>query len=96
MDIQSKNTFGIQFVLRLPKKKKDETATVYAWIIENGRRTEISLKSKVSINNWDEVKARVKGKRPEIIELKSHMEHVRSLNFDSYQGVYPKFCVFEK
>ena len=83
-------------MLRLPKKKKDETATVYAWIIVNGRRTEISLKSKVSINNWDEVKARVKGKRPEIIKLKSHMEHVRSLNFDSYQDHidFPFFEMF--
>jgi hypothetical protein len=66
MDIKSKNTFGIQFVLRLPKNKKDEMATVYTRITVNGRRTEISVKSKVSGNNWDEVKGRAKGKRPEI------------------------------
>ena len=83
--MKSKNTFGIQFVLRLPKNKKDETATVYARITVNGRRTEISLKSKVSINNWDEVKGRAKGKRQEIVKLNSHMEQVRSLIFDSYQ-----------
>lgn len=85
MDMKSKNTFGIQFVLRLPKNKKDETATVYARITVNGRRTEISLKSKVSINNWDEAKGRAKGKRQEIVKLNSHMEQVRSLIFDSYQ-----------
>ena len=72
--MKSRNTFGIQFVLRLPKNKKDETATVYARITVNGRRTEISLKSKVSINNWDEVKGRAKGKRQEIVKLNSHME----------------------
>ncbi|WP_313191375.1 site-specific integrase [Sphingobacterium sp.] len=83
--MKSKNTFGIQFVLRLPKNKKDETATVYARITVNGRRTEISLKSKVSINNWDEAKGRAKGKRQEIVKLNSHMEQVRSLIFDSYQ-----------
>ena len=85
MDIKSKNTFGIQFVLRLPKNKKDETATVYARITVNGRRAEISLKSKVSINNWDEAKGKAKGKRQEIVKLNSHMEQVRSLIFDSYQ-----------
>jgi site-specific recombinase XerD len=85
MDMKSRNTFGIQFVLRLPKNKKDEMAVVYARITVNGRRAEISLKSKVSINNWDEAKGRAKGKRDEIIKLNSHMEQVRSLIFDSYQ-----------
>ncbi len=83
--MKSRNTFGIQFVLRLPKNKIDEMATVYARITVNSRRTEISLKSKVSINNWDEVKGRAKGKRPEIVKLNSHMEQVRSLIFDCYQ-----------
>ena len=83
--MKSKNTFGIQFVLRLPKNKKDEMATVYARITVNGRRTEISLKNKVSINNWDEAKGRAKGKREEIVKLNSHMEQVRSLIFDCYQ-----------
>jgi len=85
MDMKSRNTFGIQFVLRLPKNKKDEMAVVYARITVNGRRAEISLKSKVSINNWDEAKGRAKGKRDEIIKLNSHLEQVRSLIFDSYQ-----------
>ncbi len=83
--MKSKNTFGIQFVLRLPKNKKDEMAVVYARITVNGRRAEISLKNKVSINNWDEAKGKAKGKREEIVKLNSHMEQVRSLIFDCYQ-----------
>lgn len=83
--MKSRNTFGIQFVIRLPKQKKDETAAVYARITVNGRRTEISLKTKVSINNWDDVKGKAKGKREETVKLNSHMEHVRSLIFDCYQ-----------
>lgn len=82
--MKSRNTFGIQFVLRLPKNKIDEMATVYARITVNGRRTEISLKSKISIKNWDEGKGRAKGKREEIVKLNSHMEQVRSLIFDCY------------
>lgn len=83
--MKSRNTFGIQFVIRLPKQKKSEMGAVYARITVNGRRTEISLKTKVSIDNWDEVKGRAKGKRQEIVKLNSHMEHVRSLIFDCYQ-----------
>lgn len=83
--MRSKNTFGIQFVLRLPKNKKDGMATVFARITVNGRRTEISLKCKVSIDNWDEAKGRAKGKLPEFLKLNSHMEQVRSLIFDCYQ-----------
>lgn len=83
--MKSKNTFGIQFVLRLPKNKKEEMAVVYARITVNGRRAEISLKSKIDPNNWDEAKGRAKGKREEIIKLNSHMEQVRSLIFDGYQ-----------
>ncbi|WP_039990341.1 site-specific integrase [Sphingobacterium spiritivorum] len=82
--MKSRNTFGIQFVLRLPKNKIDEMGTVYARITVNGRRTEISLKSKISIKNWNEGKGRAKGKREEIVKLNSHMEQVRSLIFDCY------------
>lgn len=82
--MKSRNTFGIQFVLRLPKQKKEETAAVYARITVNGRRAEISLKTKVSICHWDVVKGKVKGKREETLKLNSHMEQVRSLIFDCY------------
>lgn len=83
--MKSKNTFGIQFVLRLPKQKKEEMASVYARITVNGRRTEISLKTKVAPNNWDVIKGKAKGKREEIVKLNGQMEQVRSLIFDCYQ-----------
>lgn len=84
MDMKSKNTFGIQFVTRIPRQQKDDMVSVYARITVNGRRTEISLKTKVAINNWDVVKGKAKGKRPEIAKLNAHMEQVRSLIFDCY------------
>lgn len=90
MDMKSKNTFGIQFVIRLPKQKNADTAAVYARITVNGRRTEISLKTKVLIENWDNVKGKAKGKREEIVKLNNHMEHVRSLIFDCYHQLIQK------
>ena len=84
MDMKSKNTFGIQFVTWIPRQQKDEMVSVYARITVNGRRTEISLKTKVGINNWDVVKGKAKGKRPEIAKLNAHMEQVHSLIFYCY------------
>jgi hypothetical protein len=49
--MRSSNTFGIQFVIRLPKQQKNDQATVFACISVNGRRCEISLKKKVSPQN---------------------------------------------
>lgn len=78
------NTFGIQFVIRLPKQQKNEMASVYARITVNGHRSEISLKAKILPNNWDEVRGKAKGKRDEIVKLNNHIERVRSLITDCY------------
>lgn len=83
-DMKSKNTFGIQFVTRIPKQQKDDMVNVYVRITVNGRRTEISLKSKISKDNWDVTKGKAKGKREDIAKLNNQMEEVRSNIFDCY------------
>lgn len=85
--MKSKNTFGIQFVIRMPKQQKNEKATVYARITVNGRRSEISLKQKIQPKDWDDVKGRAKGKREEIIKLNSHIERVRTIIADGYNDL---------
>jgi len=45
--MKSTNTFGIQFIIRLPRNENNLQALVYARITVNGRRAEISLKQKV-------------------------------------------------
>lgn len=82
--MKSRNTFGIHFVLRIPKQQKNGMATVYARIAVNGRRSEISLKKKVAPKDWDETKGKAKGKREEIQKLNSHIERVRTLIADAY------------
>ncbi|WP_084163850.1 phage integrase SAM-like domain-containing protein [Olivibacter sitiensis] len=82
--MKSRNTFGIHFVLRIPKQQKNGMATVYARITVNGRRSEISLKKKVAPKEWDDAKGRAKGKREEIVKLNSHIERVRTLIADGY------------
>jgi site-specific recombinase XerD len=82
--MRSSNTFGIQFVIRLPKQQKDDQATVFARISVNGRRCEISLKKKVNPQNWDEAKGKARGTKDEIRKLNEHIERVRTLIADGY------------
>jgi len=82
--MRSSNTFGIQFVIRLPKQQKNDQATVFARISVNGRRCEISLKKKVNPQNWDDAKGKARGTRDEIRKLNEHIERVRTLIADGY------------
>lgn len=82
--MRSSNTFGIQFVIRLPKQQKNDLAIVFARISVNGRRCEISLKKKVNPLNWDDAKGKAKGVNEEIRKLNEHIERVRTLIADGY------------
>lgn len=78
------NTFGVQFITRLPKQPKNGLADIYARITVNGRRSEISLKAKILLKDWNELKAKAKGKREDVVKLNQHIERVRSLLTDYY------------
>jgi site-specific recombinase XerD len=82
--MRSSNTFGIQFVIRLPKQQKNDQATVFARISVNGRRCEISLKKKVNQQNWDDAKGKARGTKDEIRKLNEHIERVRTRIADGY------------
>ena len=82
--MRSSNTFGIQFVIRLPKQQKNDQATVFARISVNGRRCEISLKKKVNPQNWDDAKGKARGTKDEIRKLNDHIERVRTIIADGY------------
>jgi site-specific recombinase XerD len=85
--MKSKNTFGIQFIIRIPRQDKNGLATVYARITVNSRRTEISLKKKIAAKDWDDLRGRAKGKNDEIIKLNSHIERIRTLIADGYHNL---------
>ncbi|MDB5023325.1 MAG: integrase [Mucilaginibacter sp.] len=82
--MRSSNTFGIQFVIRLPKQQKTDQATVFARISVNGSRREISLKKKVDPQNWDNARGKARGTKDEIRKLNEHIERIRTLIADGY------------
>ncbi len=60
--MKSTNTFGIQFIIRVPKNEKATEAAVYARITVNGRRSEVSLKKKLTQNSGTKPKVALKEK----------------------------------
>lgn len=85
--MKSINTFGIQFIIRVPKNEKAAEATVYARITVNGRRSEISLKKKIDPKFWDEVKGQAKGKRDQNASLNNYIERIRTIITYGYHNL---------
>jgi len=50
--MKSTNTLSINFIIRMNKKDKAK-ALVYARVLVNGKRTEISLKEQIKTAEWD-------------------------------------------
>lgn len=84
------NTFGIHFIIRLPKQGKGSKALIYARLTANGKRAEISLKQKVEAKAWDNVRGRARGKTAESNKLNSYLERVRTIISDGYYDLVQK------
>ncbi|WDF69703.1 phage integrase SAM-like domain and Arm DNA-binding domain-containing protein [Sphingobacterium oryzagri] len=90
MDIKNLNTFGIHFIIRSPKNQKGKLATVYARISVNDRRAEISLKKKISPDQWSDLKGRAKGRSEEVVKLNNHIDCMRILIAEAYHSLIEK------
>lgn len=84
--MRATNTFGIQFIVR-SNKAKNGMVLVYARISVDGRRIEVSLKKSIDPNDWDALKGKAKGSRPDIKELNLYLEQVRSTLFEHYRNL---------
>ena len=82
--MKTQNTFGIVFYLR-KYKEKDGKAPLYARITVDGKRTDIALKRKIPIANWNEVKGMAKGRSEEISSLNTYLERIRGRLTECYQ-----------
>ena len=83
------NTFSILFWLKLASAK-NKKAPVYARITVNGKRSELSLKRKVCISDWDSNKNRLKAVSDENRLVNSYLEQVNVKLFDCYQQLENK------
>lgn len=78
-------TFGVLFYLKTQKTSLQGKAPICARVTVNGKRTEISIKRSVSINEWDERKGIAKGARKEIIELNMYLNQFKAKIINTYQ-----------
>lgn len=82
--MKNTNTFSILFWLKLANAK-NRKAPLYARITVNGKRTELSLKRKILISDWDSGKNRLKGLSSETKLFNNFLEQIHSRLFESYQ-----------
>ncbi len=62
-------------------------APIYVRVTVNGKRCEISVKRRISVNNWNNGKGYAKGKSPEITALNSYLEQIRGQLTGHYQDL---------
>ena len=62
-------------------------AIIYVQVTVNGKRGNISLKRKVDITSWSNVKQRVKGNSKNARETNQYLDQVHSQLFQCYQDL---------
>jgi len=73
--MRSSNTFGVHFTLR--NKEQNGKPPIYARIVVNKTRCELSLKHYLPKNDWDEIKGVVKSKNEDITDDKNNAAGTR-------------------
>lgn len=77
-------TFSILFWADYDRAK-DQQASLYARITVNGKRTTLSLKRKIPLNDWDANKGRSKGTHQSARMLNNYLEEVNMSLFKCYR-----------
>ncbi len=70
-------TFSILFYLQRNKASKDGLAPIYMRITVNGKRSEISIKRKISSDKWNKEAGKVVGNSIEIRELNRYLNSLK-------------------
>ena len=82
-------TFSVLFFTRkLNRNSKD--LSIYARITVNGKCSEMSLKRKTPVNEWDNSKGRLKGTTPRVRKLNSYLDQVYSQLLDTQKKLLDK------
>lgn len=81
--MKKQHTFGIVFYLR-KYKGKDGKAPLYVRITVDGKRSDIALKRKIPLKNWNDAKGKAKGTSEEILNLNTFLERIRGRLTECY------------
>lgn len=84
--MKNSNTFGVHFTLR-GSRQQNGKLPLYARIVINKTRCELSLKHSLHKNDWNEIKGVAKSKNEELKQLNSYLEEVRGKLVRHYREV---------
>lgn len=84
--MKTNQTFSILFWINTARAKEDQ-AELYARISVNGKRVNLSLKEKVPVSQWDNIKLNVKGSSVKANQLNDYIETTRNEIFQSYRDL---------
>lgn len=79
-------TFGVHFVLR-KNKINNNLAPIYVRITVDSIRSELSIKRRIQVSNWNTGKGLAKPTSPENKQLNSYLEHIRRMIVEAYQDL---------
>lgn len=82
----SKQTFSILFWIN-SSRAKDNMAEIYARIVVNGKRANVSLKMKTDIERWDSNKGRLRTKDKGSLLINGFIEQTRTQIFQCYMDL---------
>ena len=87
--MKTNNTFSIMLLCR-PSKKNTSEGLIYARITVNGEQTEISLKEKIAVKQWNVLKQEVDGRSPQTKALNTHLDNVKFKIKEKYRSLLDK------
>lgn len=82
----SSQTFSILFWVN-NSRAKEGLAEIYARIVVNGRRANISLKTKINPEHWDKSKGRLRTKDKGSLQVNGFIEQTRTQIFQCYMDL---------
>ncbi|MBN7818025.1 site-specific integrase [Algoriphagus pacificus] len=82
--MRASNSFGVHFIIKT-SKLIDGKAPIFARIVVESRRVEISMKQRVIPDQWSKSKGMGRGTRQEILDLNTYLEQVRVAIISDYQ-----------
>jgi len=85
--MKSNNTFGVHFVLRTSRTGDDNKFPVYARIVVNGTRTELSMKNSIGKADWNFGKGEAKPKNPELRAFNSYLQEMQGKLYRHYRDL---------
>lgn len=84
--MRASNSFGVHFIIKT-SKLIDGKAPIFARIVVESRRVEISMKQRVMPSQWRKFKGMGRGTRQEILDLNAYLEQVRAAIISDYQDL---------